>query len=191
MGEVISFKKAKNKKEIEDELYQRKGRIETARASIEEYWKNVKKEEEEWFKERLGERYSDDILAKDSMPNAAKMQYIASGMMKLIPDIFHHSDWLTQYDTWLYFYELYILQFYPVCENYVKENKEFEKPYPHKFKPMTKNKLEEDLKGCLTKLIELYPEKCDEDKTSIMYQSARLFEIDEVLFDLFYNELME
>lgn len=43
MEEVISFKKAKKKKEIEDELYQRKGRIETARASIEEYWKNVKK----------------------------------------------------------------------------------------------------------------------------------------------------
>ena len=191
MGEVISFKKAKNKKEIEDELYQRKGRIETARASIEEYWKNVKKEEEGWFRERFGERYSDDIPVIDSMPNAAKIQYLASGMMKLIPDIFHHSDWLTQYDTWLYFYELYILQFYPVCESYIKENKEFEKPYPHKFKPMTKNKLEEDLKGCLTKLIELYPEKTDEDKTSIMYQCARLFEIDEILFDLFYKKLIE
>lgn len=191
MGNVISFQKAKKRKEIEDELYQRKGRIETTRASIEEYWKNVKKEEEGWFKERFGERYSDDILAIDSIPVAAKMQYIASGMMKLIPDIFHHSDWLTQYDTWLYFYELYILEFYPVYENYVKENKEFEKPYQYKFKPMTKNKLEEDLKGCLTKLIELYPEKTDEDKTSIMYQCARLFEIEEILFDLFYKELMQ
>ena len=56
---------------------------------------------------------------------------------------------------------------------------------------MTKNKLEEDLKGCLTKLIELYPEKTDEDKTSIMYQCARLFEIDEILFDLFYKKLIE
>ncbi len=56
---------------------------------------------------------------------------------------------------------------------------------------MTKNKLEEDLKDCLTKLIELYPERYDEDKTSIMYQSARLFEIDEILFDLFYKELIE
>lgn len=191
MGEVISFKKAKNKKEIEDELYQRKGRIETSRAAIEEYWKNVKKEEEGWFKERFGERYSDDILAIDSMPNAAKMQYIASGMMKLIPDIFHHSDWLIQYDTWLYFYELYILQFYPTWEDYIGENKDFEKSYPYKFKPMTKNKLEEDLKDCLTKLIELYPKKTDEDKTSIMYQGARLFEIDEILFDLFYKELMQ
>lgn len=191
MANVISFQKAKKKKEVEDELYKRISRITEARASIEEYWKNVKKEEEGWFNERFGERYSDDILTIDSMPVAAKMQYIASGMMKLIPDIFHHKDWITQYDTWLYFYELYILEFYPVYENYVKKNKEFEKPYQYKFKPMTKNKLEEDLKGCLTKLIELYPEKCDEDKTSIMYQSARLFEIDEVLFDLFYNELIE
>lgn len=191
MRDVISFQKAKKKKEIEDELYQRKDRIEKASIYIEGYWKDIEKEEEGWFKERFGKRYSDDILTIDSMPVAAKMQYIASGMMKLIPDIFHHKDWITQYDTWLYFYELYILEFYPVCENYVKENKEFEKPYPYNFKPMTKNKLEEDLKGCLTKLIELYPEKCDEDKTSIMCQSARLFEIDEVLFDLFYNELME
>ena len=191
MGEVISFKKAKNKKEIEDELYQRKGRIETARASIEEYWKNVKKEEEGWFRERFGERYSDDIPVIDSMPNAAKIQYLAIGMLKLIPDIFHGNSWDTQFDTWLYFYELYILEFYPVYENYVKENKKFEKPYQYKFKPMTKNKLEEDLKDCLTKLIELYPEKTGKDKTSIMYQGARLFEIDEILFELFYKELIQ
>lgn len=191
MRDVISFQKAKKKKEIEDELYKRRSRITEARASIEEYWKNVKKEEEGWFKARFGERYSEGVPVIDSMPNAAKIQYLAIGMLKLIPDIFHDNSWDTQFDTWLYFYELYILEFYPVCENYVKENKEFDKPYPYNFKPMTKNKLEENLKGCLTKLIELYPEKCDEDKTSIMYQSARLFEIDEVLFDLFYNELME
>ena len=191
MGDVISFKKAKKNKEVEDELYQRRARIAEARASIEEYWKNIEKEEEDWFKERFGEKYSEDIPVIDSMPDAAKIQYLAIGMLKLISDIFHGNSWDTQFDTWLYFYELYILEFYPVYENYVKENKEFDKSYPYNFKPMTKNKLEENLKGCLTKLIELYPEKCDEDKTSIMYQSARLFEIDEVLFDLFYNELME
>lgn len=43
MGDVISFKKAKKKREVEDELYQRRSRIETARESIEEYWKNVEK----------------------------------------------------------------------------------------------------------------------------------------------------
>ncbi len=64
------------------------------------------------------------------MPNAAKIQYLAIGMLKLIPDIFHGNSWDIQFDTWLYFYELYILEFYPVYENYVKENKEFEKPYP-------------------------------------------------------------
>ncbi len=125
------------------------------------------------------------------MPVAAKMQYIASGMMKLVSYMFHDKDWNIQFDTWLYFYELYILQFYPAWEDYIDENKDFEKPYPYKFKPMTKNKLEEDLKDCLTKLIELYPEKCDEYKTAIMYQGARLFEIDEILFDLFYKELIE
>jgi len=69
----------------------------------------------------------------------------------------------------LYFYELYILGFYPTYSSYAKENKNFEKPYPYNFNPVPKNKLEEDLKDCLTKLIELYPEKTVEDKTSIMY----------------------
>lgn len=191
MGDVISFKKAKKNKEVEDELYQRRSRIETAMTSIKEYWKNVEKEEEEWFKERFGERYSEDIPVIDSMPDAAKIQYLSIGMLKLVPDIFHHKDWITQYDTWLYFYELYILEFYPVWNDYIEENKKFEKPYPYKFKPMTKNKLEEDLKDCLEQLIKLYPEKTDKDKTSIMYHGARLFEIDEILFDLFYKELIE
>ena len=191
MGDVISFKKAKKKKEVEDELYQRRARIAEARASIEEYWKNIEKEEEERFKERFVERYSEDIPVIDSLPDAAKIQYLSIGMLKLIPDIFHHKDWMTQYDTWLYFYELYILEFYPVWNDYIEENKEFEKTYPYKFKPMTKNKLEEDLKDCLTKLIELYPEKTDKDKTSIIYQGARLFEIDEILFGLFCKELIE
>lgn len=191
MENVISFQKAKKKKEIEEQLYQRKDRIKTARTSIKEYWENIEKEEEEWFKERFSERYSENILVIDSIPYAAKMQHLAASMLKLVPDIFHHNNWITQYDTWLYFYELYILEFYPIWNDYIDENKDFEKPYPYKFKPMTKNKLEEDLKDCLTKLIELYPERYDEDKTSIMYQSARLFEIDEILFDLFYKELIE
>ena len=111
MGDVISFKKAKKKREVEDEIYQRRSRIETARESIEEYWKNVEKEEEEWFKERFGEKYSEDIPVIVSMPDAAKIQYLAIGMLKLIPDIFHGNSWYTQFDTWLYFYELYILEF--------------------------------------------------------------------------------
>lgn len=37
MGDVISFQKAKEKKEVEDELYQRRARIAEARVSIEEY----------------------------------------------------------------------------------------------------------------------------------------------------------
>lgn len=77
MGDVISFKKAKKNKEVEDELYQRRARIAEARASIEEYWKNIEKEEEEWFRER----YSENIPVIDSMPDTAKMQYLAASIM--------------------------------------------------------------------------------------------------------------
>ena len=91
----------------------------------------------------------------------------------------------------MYFYDLYILKFYPASEGYIKENRQFEKPYFYKFKPMSKDKLEEDLVDCLKQIIALYPEKTTRDKTTIMYQCARLFETEEILFDIFYKELME
>ncbi len=80
-------------------------------------------------------------------------------MIKLIPDIFHSNDWEIQFDTWMYFYDLYILEFYPVYNDYVSENKKFKKPYTYRFKNISKDKLEEDLRDCLEQIIALYPEK--------------------------------
>lgn len=175
---------------MEEELYQRKARIEDAIASMEEIWKEEEMEEERRFEERFGEKYN-DMPKMEPIPAAAKMQYLADAMIKLVPDIFHGNDWDMQYDTCMYFYDLYILEFYPVYNDYVNENKDFERPYFYKFKPMPKDKLEEDLRDCLSQIIALYPEKTTRDKTTIMYQCARLFETEEILFDIFYKELME
>ena len=60
---------------------------------------------------------------------AAKMQCLAGAMIKLVPDIFHSNDWDIQFDTWMYFYDLYIMEFYPAYNDYVSENKKFKKPH--------------------------------------------------------------
>jgi len=182
MGNVISFRRAKEKKEMEEELWERRTRIEDTRKSLEEVRKEEEMDEEERFEERFGEKYN-DMPKMEPMPAAAKMQYLADAMIKLVPDIFHGNDWDIQYDTWMYFYDLYIMEFYPASESYIKENKKFERPYTYKFKPVSKEKLEGDLRDCLEQLITLCSEKTNEDKSLIMYQCARLFEIKEILFD--------
>jgi len=135
MGNVISFRRAKEKKEMEEELWERRTRIEDTRKSLEEVRKEEEMDEEERFEERFGEKYN-DMPKMEPMPAAAKMQYLADAMIKLVPDIFHGNDWDIQYDTWMYFYDLYIMEFYPASESYIKENKKFERPYTYKFKPV-------------------------------------------------------
>lgn len=148
-----------------------------------EYWKNVEKEEEERFRCK----YS-DVLAIVPINAGARMQYFASAMLQLIPDIFH-GNWDTEFDAWMDFSQFYITEFDPAYSDYIKANKEFEQPYQYKFKEMATEKLEEELKDCLKKIIAFYPEKTDAGKTTIMYQAARLFELQELLSDLFYMEV--
>lgn len=54
---------------------------------------------------------------------------------------------------------------------------------------MVAEKLEEELKDCLKKLIALYPEENNEDRTAVMYQGARLFELQDSVTDLFIMEV--
>ena len=150
-----------------------------------EYWKNIEKEEEERFKEKYK-----DVLAAVPFSDGEKMQYFAIVMLKLLPDTFHGS-WDAKFDAWMDFSQFYITGFDSAYSDYIKANKEFEQPYQYKFKGMAAEKLEEELVDCLGKIIELCPEKKEEDKTEMLYQAARLFELEEILSDIFYKELMK
>lgn len=211
MGNLISFEKRKKRKEkvnqskkkaqivtkkadtgCQEMLNPRKdgSSTDTDYANMEpdekiEYWKKIEKEEEEKFRCK----YS-DVLAIVPINAGARMQYFASAMLQLIPDIFH-GNWDTEFDAWMDFSQFYITEFDPAYSDYIKANKEFEQPYQYKFKEMATEKLEEELKGCLKKIIALYPEKTDADKTTIMYQAARLFELQDLLSDLFCMEIMK
>ena len=150
-----------------------------------EYWKNIEKEEEERFKEKYK-----DVLAAVPFSDGEKMQYFAIVMLKLLPDTFHGS-WDAKFDAWMDFSQFYITGFDSAYSGYIKANKEFEQPYHYKFHEMAAEKLEEELEDCLGKIIELCPEKKEEDKTEMLYQAARLFELEEILSDIFYKELMK
>lgn len=150
-----------------------------------EYWKSIEKEEEERFRCK----YS-DVLVAVPVNVGARMQYFASVMLQLIPDIFH-GNWDTKFDAWMDFSQFYITEFDPAYSDYIKANKEFKQPYQYKFKGMAAEKLEEKLVDCLGKIVEKCPEKKEEDKTVMMYQAAKLFELQELLSDLFYMEVIK
>lgn len=150
-----------------------------------EYWKKIEKEEE-----RFREKYK-DVLAAMPVSAGERMQYFSNVMLHLLPDVFHGSNWDERFDACANFCEFYISEFNPAYSDYIKENKEFEKEYQYKFGTMKTEKLEEELKKCLTKIIEIFPEKKEEDKTEMLYQAARLFELDEILLVLFCEELMK
>ena len=151
-----------------------------------EYWKNIEKEEEE----RPKEKYK-DVLA--TVPGSAgeKMQHFSNIMLQLLPDVFHGSSWDARFDAWMDFSQFYITGFDSAYSGYIKANKEFEQPYQYKFKGMAAEKLEEELVDCLGKIIELCPEKKEEDNIAMMYQATRLFELEEILSDMFYKELLK
>lgn len=210
MGNVISFEKRKKRKKefnqnkkkaqialekadtgCQEMLNPRKdgSSTDTDYANMEpekkiEYWKSIEKEEEERFQCK----YS-DVLAAIPASAGEKMQYFAKVMLHLLSDIFHSSNWDIRFDTWLDFCEFYMSGFDSAYSDYIKENKEFEKEYQYKFRAMAAEKLEEELVDCLEKIVEKCPEKKEEDKTAMMYQAAKLFELQELLSDLFYMEV--
>ena len=211
MGNVISFQKAKKKKEEKFNESTKKTQTATEKATKEypavlnplkdgssidvdyadmepkdkiEYWKNIEKEEEERFKEKYK-----DVLAAVPVSAGEKMQYFSNIMLQLLPDVFHGSSWDARSDAWMDFSQFYITGFDSAYSDYIKANKEFEQPYQYKFKGMAAEKLEEELVDCLGKIIELCPEKKEEDKTEMLYQAARLFELQDLLSDLFYKEV--
>ena len=199
MGNVITFENGKRKKKTfnpnkeESKMVAEKTTSEGSSTDVDyaklepeqqiEYWKNLEKEEEERFKEKYK-----NVLA--AVPGSAgeKMQYFAIVMFKLLPDTFHGS-WDARFDTWMDFSQFYITGFDSAYNDYINANKRLERPYQYKSGAMAAEKLEEELVDCLGKIIELCPEKKEEDKTEMLYQAARLFELQDLLSDLFYKEV--
>lgn len=151
-----------------------------------DYWKNIEKEEEERFKDKYK-----DLLAAAPISASERMQYFSKAMLYLLSEIFHGSNWDIRFDAWLDFCEFYLSEFDPAYDDYIKANQEFEQSYQYKFQAMAEEELEKELVDCLGKIIELCPERKEEDNIAMMYQAARLFELEEILSDMFYKELLK
>ncbi len=149
-----------------------------------EYWKNIEKEE------RFRNKYK-DVLATVPVSTSKRIQHFSKAMLYLLSEIFHGSNWDIRFDAWLDFCEFYISSFDSAYSDYIKKNKGFEKEYQYKFEEMTAEELEKKLVDCLGKIIELCPEKKEEDKAKILYQAAKLFELEEILSDLFYKQVIK
>lgn len=144
----------------------------------------MKREEE--AKKRFYERYK-DIFKVIPISGVARLQHLASAMLNLIPTIFH-EEWETRFDTYADFGHFHLDEFDPICS---KLEKKYGKPdYPFQFNPMSADALEIAMNDCLNKIIDLCSKDDDESNiTEILYSSARLFELDELLTDLFGEEI--
>ena len=185
MGNVIPFDEGKRKRGNKSKSNKKKSQIMTEKATIEcpvllnplkdsssadvdyaeleseqqiEYWKNLEKEEEERFKDKYK-----DLLAAAPISASERMQYFSKAMLYLLSDIFHGINWDIRFDVWLDFCEFYISYFDSAYSDYAKKNKGVEKEYQYKFRTMAVEELEEELVACLGKIIELCPEKKDDN----------------------------
>ena len=107
--------------------------------------------------------------------------------MKLVPMIFH-GEWQTRFAAYADFGRFHLNEFDPLCGKL--EDKYGKPEYPFQFQSMDAAALEKALKDCLTKIIDLCSQASGEaNMPEILYQSQRLFELDELLTDLFGVEI--
>ena len=135
---------------------------------------------------RFYERY-EDVFKVVPISDVARIQHLANAMLNLIPVMFH-GEWETRFDANIDFGHFHFDEFDPICG---KLEEKYGKPiYPFQFEVMEASALETDLTTCLNKIIDLCS-KCDDGSNvaEILYSSARLFELDELLTDLFTEEI--
>ena len=145
----------------------------------------IEREQEE--KKRFYERYA-DVFKVIPLSNVARIQHLATAMLNLVPTMFH-GEWKTRFDIYMDFSYFHYDEFDPVCS---KLEKKYGKPdYPFEFEPMDADALEAALKDCLNKIITLSSKEEDSNIMDILYQDARLFELDGLLTDMFIEEQKE
>lgn len=145
----------------------------------------MKREEEE--RKRFYERYR-DVFSIVPISDIGKIQHYTKAMLRLVPDIFY-GDWKTRFDSYMDFQYIHLNEFDAVHSKMLKRN--VEPDYPFQFKLMELNLLEESLNDCLNRIIALCSENENADETEILYQASRLFELTEILGDVFTDELRD
>lgn len=124
-----------------------------------------KREKEE--RKEFDERYS-NMLATAPQTNEGKLKYFAYIMLNLLPSVFHgeqKNQFFTDYSI------LYLSEFDTAYCEYRNDNKKYEKEYPFRFPLLAGDSLENAIQSCLRQIIN------SKDKTEIMWQASRHFEL--------------
>ena len=138
-------------------------------------WRKPLEEREEEEQNKFEERYC-DVLAAVPHTNEGKLRYFANVMLHLLPSVFHDRHKNQFFSDFSMFY---LSEFDAAYCEYHNRNKKYEKDYPFRFPSLDTNALENALQDCLRKIIN------SNDKTEIMWQSSRLFELYHNMLDSF------
>lgn len=148
--------------------------------------KEIEKREEEDYK-NFYTRYR-DVFKIIPHTVSGRIKYYAEVMLKLIPHMFHGSH-KSRFDAFMDFGKFHYGELDKAESQYRKENAELEVEYPFTFETMNLKDLEKNTKDCLEKIIRHIPEKSNLDKTEVMYQLSRLFELDGLITDIMGEEV--
>lgn len=148
--------------------------------------KEIEKREEEDYKNF----YMKYLDALKIVPHtvSGRIKYYSELMLELVPYIFHGNH-KTRFDAFMDFSKFHYGELDKVESKYRKENAELEIEYPFSFETMSIKDMEKNTKDCLKKIIKHIPEKSDLDKTEVMYQLSRLFELDGLITDVINEEM--
>lgn len=113
------------------------------------------------------------IISEKFAPDV-RIKHYANILLGLIDEVFNTEDGFHKpFDDFSYFMDYFDAAF----SNYGSQNPEFDKPYDFSEEMIYGKSLHEMIKDCLTDIIQLRPDECDEDKAKLLHNGYRMFEL--------------
>lgn len=138
-------------------------------------WRKPLEEREKEEQKEFEERYN-DVLATAPRTNEGKLRYFADVMLNLLPFVFHDRQKNLFFSDFSMFY---LSEFDSAYSQYSSENQKYEKEYPFRFPSLDTDSLEAAIHDCLWQITN------SNERTEIMWQASRLFELYHNMLDYF------
>lgn len=138
-------------------------------------WTKPLEEREKEERNEFEEKYC-DVLAAAPISRSDRISYFANVMLCLLPYVFHDRHKKQFFSDFSMFY---LSEFDAAYCEYRSNNEKYEKEYPFQFPSLDADILENALQDCLHQIIH------SNDKTEIMWQASRLFELYHNMLDCF------
>ena len=114
------------------------------------------------------------LLISEKFTPDVRMKHYANILLGFIDDIFNTEDGFHKpFDNFAYFMEYFDTAF----SNYGSQNPEFDEIYDFNGEMFYGEELHDMIKNCLTDIIQLRPDECDEDKAKLLHNGYKMFEL--------------